>query len=211
MPNRDSSMKTAQDEARTPRQNVLVQTGDIVDRGPNSLELVRYFERLKEQAREAGGQVYTLLGNHEAMNLLGQYQYVNRAELTRLGLQPVKQPLLGAQQPKKLPLELGLQRWHELMQPGSETGDLLLSRPTAVVLGSGACRTLFVHGGLVPELLDLASQGEASASTPEALLAQLNVLMQGALRKCAGTAGCPRSAPEFDFLYGPYSPIWYRG
>jgi hypothetical protein len=43
----------------------LVQTGDLVDRGPQSLTVLRLFERLKEEAVQAGGQLITLMGNHE--------------------------------------------------------------------------------------------------------------------------------------------------
>lgn len=47
----------------------LVQTGDLVDRGPNSVAVTKLFEDLKAQATAAGGKVVTLLGNHELMNL----------------------------------------------------------------------------------------------------------------------------------------------
>ncbi|KAA6429207.1 MAG: metallophosphoesterase, partial [Trebouxia sp. A1-2] len=66
-------------------QAALVQTGDLLDRGPNSLDLVELFERLKVEASKAGGKIHTLLGNHEAMNLLGDYRYVSPTELQALG------------------------------------------------------------------------------------------------------------------------------
>jgi hypothetical protein len=47
----------------------LVQTGDIVDRGPNSTALVDLFARLRDEADAAGGSVTCLLGNHELMVL----------------------------------------------------------------------------------------------------------------------------------------------
>lgn len=47
----------------------LVQTGDLVDRGPNSVAVTKLFEDLKDEAAAAGGKVLTLLGNHELMNL----------------------------------------------------------------------------------------------------------------------------------------------
>ena len=43
----------------------LVQMGDLVDRGQDSLKVLRLFWRLKEAALLAGGRVVTLLGNHE--------------------------------------------------------------------------------------------------------------------------------------------------
>ncbi|KAG9093790.1 hypothetical protein FS749_013742 [Ceratobasidium sp. UAMH 11750] len=44
----------------------FVQTGDIVDRGDDTLEMYALMDRLREQALQAGGQVLSHLGNHEA-------------------------------------------------------------------------------------------------------------------------------------------------
>ena len=60
---------------------VLVQLGDVTDRGPWSGELVALMARLEGEARGAGGQVVSLLGNHEALNLQGKTRYVHRREL----------------------------------------------------------------------------------------------------------------------------------
>lgn len=46
----------------------LVQTGDIVDRGTDTIRLYRYFTKLRDEARAAGGDIHNLLGNHEIMN-----------------------------------------------------------------------------------------------------------------------------------------------
>ena len=48
---------------------VLVLLGDLMDRGPDGLGVLRLVQRLEIQAREAGGQVISLLGNHEVMML----------------------------------------------------------------------------------------------------------------------------------------------
>ena len=45
---------------------VLVFTGDLIDKGPHSLKVVQLAAALRKAAAESGGQVVTLLGNHEA-------------------------------------------------------------------------------------------------------------------------------------------------
>src|SRR5262245_19810729 len=44
---------------------VLVQTGDVVDRGADSRKALDLLRKLEGEARRAGGAVYPLLGNHE--------------------------------------------------------------------------------------------------------------------------------------------------
>ena len=58
---------------------VLVQTGDIFDRGPKVREALDLLMRLEEEARRAGGRVEALLGNHEVMNLLHEFRDVSPA------------------------------------------------------------------------------------------------------------------------------------
>lgn len=55
--------------------SILVQTGDIVDRGPDTIALYKLFQSLAEQAERAGGRVVSLLGNHEIMNMMGDLRY----------------------------------------------------------------------------------------------------------------------------------------
>jgi TPR repeat protein len=57
----------------------LVQTGDIVDRGPNARAVMDLLMRLQQQAAAAGGAVHCLLGNHEAMDVYGDLRYVSPA------------------------------------------------------------------------------------------------------------------------------------
>jgi hypothetical protein len=56
---------------------VLIQTGDVVDRGPQSIEAFRFLRELQRQAADAGGQVVRLCGNHELMLLQRDWRYVN--------------------------------------------------------------------------------------------------------------------------------------
>jgi hypothetical protein len=59
---------------------VLVQTGDIVDRGPASRRILDQLMRLQREAPRRGGRVVVLTGNHEAMNLTGDLRYVHPGE-----------------------------------------------------------------------------------------------------------------------------------
>jgi hypothetical protein len=58
----------------------LVQTGDVVDRGPDSRKVMDLLIDLEKQARKAGGMVHALFGNHEAMNVYGDLRYVSPEE-----------------------------------------------------------------------------------------------------------------------------------
>ena len=58
----------------------LVQTGDVVDRGPDSRKVLDLLMKLEKQARKSGGRVHALLGNHEAMNIYGDLRYVSSEE-----------------------------------------------------------------------------------------------------------------------------------
>jgi hypothetical protein len=48
-------------------RTILVQTGDVTDRGPDSRKALDLLRQLEGEAPKAGGQVYALIGNHEAM------------------------------------------------------------------------------------------------------------------------------------------------
>jgi uncharacterized FlaG/YvyC family protein len=43
----------------------LLQNGDLIDRGPQSREVVRYYLKLQQQAKDSRGEVVILMGNHE--------------------------------------------------------------------------------------------------------------------------------------------------
>jgi hypothetical protein len=58
----------------------LVQTGDILDRGPEPRKAMDLLMKLERQAQEAGGHVHALVGNHEALNVLGDLQYVSPSD-----------------------------------------------------------------------------------------------------------------------------------
>jgi 3',5'-cyclic AMP phosphodiesterase CpdA len=59
---------------------VLVQTGDLVDRGADSRRVLDLLRRLEGEAERAGGRVVALVGNHEVMGMVGDLRYVSAGE-----------------------------------------------------------------------------------------------------------------------------------
>jgi hypothetical protein len=59
----------------------LVQTGDVVDRGADSRRALDLLRRLQKDAPKARGRVLPLVGNHEAMRLLGEMRDTSAGEI----------------------------------------------------------------------------------------------------------------------------------
>lgn len=66
-------------------KTVLVQVGDIVDRGIEEREAMELLFSLQDQAPKSGGKVYLLLGNHEVSNLVGSFRFVNKEAASHFG------------------------------------------------------------------------------------------------------------------------------
>ena len=56
---------------------ILIQTGDVIDRGPRSRGAVSLLRRLQQDAVASSGNVVRCCGNHELMLLQGDCRYVN--------------------------------------------------------------------------------------------------------------------------------------
>ena len=54
----------------------LIQTGDYTDRGAGTRAVLDLLMALEPQAQRAGGRAFALLGNHEVMNLIGDFRDV---------------------------------------------------------------------------------------------------------------------------------------
>src|SRR6056300_1314193 len=52
---------------------IVVQTGDLTDRGPDGEPLLRWMRQLEQEALTQNSQFIILLGNHETMNLQGDW------------------------------------------------------------------------------------------------------------------------------------------
>ncbi len=58
----------------------LVFAGDLMDRGPDVTRVLWFLYGLEHQAREAGGALHMVAGNHEIMVLLADLRYVHEKE-----------------------------------------------------------------------------------------------------------------------------------
>jgi hypothetical protein len=65
--------------------SVLVQTGDVVDRGNHAKEIYELLFRLQDEAPQSGGEVILLLGNHELMNMQGDFRYSTPEDTAAFG------------------------------------------------------------------------------------------------------------------------------
>lgn len=55
---------------------IVVQVGDLLDRGPDDRAVFDLFEKLAEEAPKAGGLCISLIGNHEIMNVNSDFRHV---------------------------------------------------------------------------------------------------------------------------------------
>jgi hypothetical protein len=109
---------------------VVVQTGDILDRGDDEPEILDLFDRLTEAAKAAGGAFHALNGNHEVMNVAGDFRYV-----TEDGFKDFEK---GAADPKR--------GRAQAFAPGGPVAKRLATRRVIVAIGD----SVFVHGGVLP-------------------------------------------------------------
>ena len=122
----------------------LVQTGDQLDRGDDERAIVDLFERLRREAPATGGRVVPLNGNHETMNVQGDFRYVTAGGLTSFGgLAQRSQYAAAAPEPFRQRAEAFL--------PGGQYASVLGTRDVIAIVGD----SVFVHGGVLPEHVTL--------------------------------------------------------
>jgi hypothetical protein len=63
----------------------LIQTGDYTDRGQGTRAVLDLLMALEDQAKDAGGRAFALLGNHEVMNLIGETRDATREIFATFG------------------------------------------------------------------------------------------------------------------------------
>jgi hypothetical protein len=115
----------------------VVFNGDVFDRGDRVTEALWLIYRLEQEAKQAGGRVHVVLGNHEVMVLRGDLRYVNDKYLQLVAP------------------EFGL-AYDELFGTESELGRWLRAQNAVVKIND----LVFVHGGISPEVADLGLSPE---------------------------------------------------
>ena len=124
-----------------PKNTIVIQMGDQVDsinRDPSleewevlpDVEMLYFTDLLNKIALSKGGRVISLIGNHELMNVIGNFSYVSQISLNNN------------------------YKRQELFKPGGTLSALLSQRPLVVKIG----RLLFCHAGLTLEHLNILSK-----------------------------------------------------
>ena len=179
----------------------LVQTGDVLDRGPDSRKALDLLMALERQAPEAGGRVHALLGNHEIMNIRGDRQYVSEEEYDAFRTSDSEaardrafDQLAASDRRSSRRSRRRWDREHPLgwvehraaFGPDGKYGAWLRQRDTIVRVGG----ILFLHGGLSPEVSGMT-------------LSQINERVRSELAE--STLGRRSFSMDSD------GPFWYRG
>jgi hypothetical protein len=122
---------------------VVVQLGDLLDRGDEEQAVLELFARLAEEAAAAGGAVHVLNGNHELMNVALDLRYV-----TPGGFEDFRDAVVVGE-PDSLLLEFPEEQRARVaaFRPGGEYARMLAELNTVLVIG----RNVFAHGGVLPE------------------------------------------------------------
>ena len=81
---------------------VVVQTGDVLDRGDGEQAIFDLLFSLESQAKAAGGALILLIGNHELMNAAGDFRYVTQGGAHDFGDQRVAALAPGGPYAKKI-------------------------------------------------------------------------------------------------------------
>jgi hypothetical protein len=61
----------------TDGSTIVVQVGNVLDRGGDEITILYFLERLRQQADKTNGKVITMNGNHEIMNVESDFRYVD--------------------------------------------------------------------------------------------------------------------------------------
>jgi hypothetical protein len=196
------------------RRAVLVQTGDILDRGADSRRVVDLLQKLERDAQQAGGRVVSLLGNHEVMRIRDDFRYLSPGEIDAFkerDSEAYRESVLtisnerAAQRAKAegrehdpvayreqflKELPVGMIEMRQAFGAQGDYGKWVRQRATVARIND----VVFVHGGISPEVAPLRCAGINAAVRTE-------------------MASVPATAEQLKSFIslGETGPLWYRG
>lgn len=188
----------------------FVQTGDILDRGSEGRKILEFLMRLEVEAALDGGKVHVLLGNHEALNLIGiafDYPgYVNVDQFLSF-LPPDYRDRLESRAPPAADEVARAAYWAKILRSDQEAraaytrafvddfGPWLLKRNCVEKIND----VVFVHGGIS---LKYASWD----------LARINDVLREELAFLSVPVKNPHVMALFrpQIVYDRLGPLWYR-
>jgi len=169
---------------------VVVQTGDILDRGDQESEIMALFHRLGGEAEAVGGAVHVLNGNHELMNSYLDYRYVTEGGFADFG-EVLERETGGGEGGEMEPPDSVLDSFEPsqrqrvaAFRPGGPVAQVLAQQPFELVIGT----SLFTHGGILPEHVDRGL---------DILEAEVQSWLLG-------------EVPQPEWIRGDRSPVWTR-
>lgn len=185
----------------------FVQVGDVPDRGPDTNKIIQLMRKLEIQATRDGGTVHALIGNHEAMNMLGDLRYVSPGEYAAFrtaGSRRVRDRYYEREIEFRIEAdaefiadEIFREQWYQQVplgyvehrlawSPRGEFGAWVAEHNAVIKIN----RILFLHGGIGPEVLGKS-------------IREINDQIRSELQ---GNLGEQRGLSDTDT-----GPLWYRG
>jgi hypothetical protein len=117
----------------------VVQLGDVLDRGSQEIASLQLLRNLDQQARAEGGAVWMINGNHESLNVAGDFRYATEGGMLESaimgGLRGVDAHMAANQRAARM----------RLFSPGGHLAKELAHNPTVLIVND----TMFAHGGVL--------------------------------------------------------------
>ena len=179
-----------------PDETVLIQLGDVINRGPFALQCLEILKSIEETI---GWKTIRLYGNHELMAYKGTgVDYIHKDEFAMF------EQSFGTQNARIEVFGPGGVLWDEISKSSILSARVAPARDDSSdrtdVLPIGSSSTLFVHGGI--DSLWLRKMGSV-IHDPEKLVSEMN--------KRASKAFTSKTSPPSTFLFDlESSPLWTR-
>ncbi len=125
---------------------VVIQLGDILDRGDDAMEILDLLDSLREQAQTSGGDIHLLNGNHELMNVKLDMRYVSVGGYIDFVPGEKRDPATATAQD----VVDGIGERILAIRPGGSIAQRFAERNVITIVGE----TVFVHGGVLPRIVD---------------------------------------------------------